>query len=182
MRNLAPPTSCRRLEGGPSKQALQAPQQGAQPAQSNALPPRISPYQMTPKTRTRMRRKKKRLVPEASSAGGDSPPRVDVSAAARKLAMVPTGAAYAPATHRDPAWRDRPVRRRQQVRCQAPQRASRRSCARFSVQTKNRSLKPAGDFAAADRCLKQRLEWRHAHHPRGPLFPPAIPRTSSACS
>ena len=30
------------------------------------------------------------LVPEASGAGGDSPPRVDVSAAARELAMVPT--------------------------------------------------------------------------------------------
>ena len=38
------------------------------------------------------------LVPEASGAGGDSPPRVDVSAAARELAMVPTGAAYVPAT------------------------------------------------------------------------------------
>ena len=38
------------------------------------------------------------LVPEVSGAGGDSPPRVDVSAAARELAMVPTGAAYVPAT------------------------------------------------------------------------------------
>ena len=37
-------------------------------------------------------------IPEASGAGGDSPPRVDVSAAARELAMVPTGAAYVPAT------------------------------------------------------------------------------------
>ena len=80
------------------------------------------------------------LVPEASGAGGDSPPRVDVSAAARELAMVPIPVLpMSLLRHQGPARRDRPVRRRQQVQCQAPQRACRRSCARFSVQTKNRS-------------------------------------------